>query len=414
MRKLQVRWLGHAAAIAVVVTSIATAQQQPPPTPETAPPANTGGGRGGQPTTPTPPPTQPQPRVQTPPRPLFVTGQVIMSDGTEIPERVMIERVCGTNSIRPEGYTDSRGYFSFQLGANQMAFADASTGFLGDAFGGGQPTSTAGLDPNATGALSGAPSESPFWNCELRAKLPGYRSDSVILAGKRFGDGPNVGNIILHSMKNVTGLTESAAAALAPKDSRKAYEKGLEAVRKNKPDQAEKDLRKAVELYPRHAPAWHELGKLLEQRSQRAEAREAYAKALTADANYLPPYVQLYRIDFQELNWQALADRTEQVLRMNPYEYPEAYYYNGVANLQLEKFAAAEKSTRQALELDKKKQNPKSHYVLGWALVRQQKLVEAAQEFRSFLEAVPNTPDKKGVDDLLAQIDRALAAQNQK
>src|SRR5215469_16142925 len=56
-----------------------------------------------------------QPTV--PSQPIFLTGRVMLEDGTAPTSRVAIQRVCGT-SQHTEAYTDSRGYFSFQLGSN--------------------------------------------------------------------------------------------------------------------------------------------------------------------------------------------------------------------------------------------------------------------------------------------------------
>jgi hypothetical protein len=53
------------------------------------------------------------------------------------------------------------------------------------------------------------------------------------------------------------------------KDARKAYEKGLEAVKKNKPDQAEQEFRKAVGIYPSARRSVVGLGKVLERRDTR-------------------------------------------------------------------------------------------------------------------------------------------------
>jgi len=80
---------------------------------------------------PTPRPTQPQTQPQTDttqPRPIWISGRVMMYDGVPPPESVTIERICGANSVHAEGYTDSKGGFSFNLGqSNNGVFADAST-----------------------------------------------------------------------------------------------------------------------------------------------------------------------------------------------------------------------------------------------------------------------------------------------
>src|SRR5712691_931793 len=58
-------------------------------------------------------------------RPIFLSGKVVLQDGTAPQEPVVIERVC--NGVpRQEGYTDSKGRFSFQLGQNMGMMQDAS------------------------------------------------------------------------------------------------------------------------------------------------------------------------------------------------------------------------------------------------------------------------------------------------
>src|SRR5262245_63092022 len=93
-----------------------------------------GQGQGGQPgggrTQPSGQPpdrtNQPSQFPDTTPRPIFLSGSVRLTDGTVPPDTVLIERVCN-GRVRPEGYTDSKGNFSFQLGAQQgLVFADAS------------------------------------------------------------------------------------------------------------------------------------------------------------------------------------------------------------------------------------------------------------------------------------------------
>jgi tetratricopeptide (TPR) repeat protein len=378
------------------------------------------GGAGGAATpgkgTPTPSPT-PTPRSTTPnqttetpavPRPIWITGRVLMYDGVPPPESVTIERLCSSNSVRAEGYTDSKGHFSFNLGQNNGVFADASTSIFQapGQFGGlGASTNSNG----ATGGTGGSNPDSAYWDCELRARLPGYRSDSILLTGRRMMDSPDVGVIVLYPLSKIQGLTASATSSQAPKDARKAYEKGLDAVKKDKPDQAEQEFRKAVQIYPRHAAAWLELGKVLERRDHYPEAREAYANALAADSKYVYPYQQLYQIALREQNWKDLAERTDQLLHLDPYEFPAAYYLNALAHLQLKDYDAAEKSAHKAIEADWKQANPKNHYLLGAILVQKRDWKQAASSFRAYLKAAPNAPEKAQVEKTLGQIDQQLS-----
>ena len=119
--------------------------QAAPPT--TAPPSGNpaatqaAGIPGGSTTTPGTGRTYDTVPVQNPPqqnrtdfpemnRPIFFSGKSTVDDGTPPPETVVIERVCGGNA-RPEGYTDSKGHFSFELGRNQGIFSDASVSGAG-------------------------------------------------------------------------------------------------------------------------------------------------------------------------------------------------------------------------------------------------------------------------------------------
>src|SRR5947208_1177177 len=114
------------AAATALLTQAAFGQAQgggtPPPTGTggTGPAAGgtgTGTGTGGRGTVPSviSPPTTTQPNTQTPqamPQPIFISGRVMLEDGTPPPDSVVMERVCN-GQAHSEGYTDSKGYFGF-------------------------------------------------------------------------------------------------------------------------------------------------------------------------------------------------------------------------------------------------------------------------------------------------------------
>src|SRR5579884_1238191 len=139
----------------------------------------------------------------------FVSGRVLISGGGVPSERVVIQRVCGA-SVTQEGFTDANGRFSIQLGAVRAM-------------------PERGLDEQRPGGfgLGAVNPRDSLRDCELRAALPGYRSDSLPL--DRHGmDSPDVGTIFLRRLADVPGLTVSATTALAPKEARKSYDKGLD------------------------------------------------------------------------------------------------------------------------------------------------------------------------------------------
>jgi tetratricopeptide (TPR) repeat protein len=419
MRSLQARFVGPLLTLSVAVllgVSPGIAQKGG---------STSGGATAPSPGKGTPTPTPnpgniPNSQSQTPnnapqaPRPIWVSGKVLLYDGGPPPESVTIELLCSTNSIKPQGYTDSRGGFSFNLGQNGL-FADASTNVFNDA-GQGGGFGQNGLSQGGFGQGNGMPSsgnganqDTAYWDCELRARLPGYRSDSVSLAGRRMMDSPDIGVIFLYPIAKIQGLTASATSGQAPKDARKAYEKGLSAIKKSKPDEAEQQFRKAAQTYPRFAEAWYELGKTLESREHYPEAREAYMSALAADAKYVYPYQQLYQLALREQNWKDLVDKTDQLLHLDPYEFPAAYYFNALGHLELREFDAAEKSAQQAVDADRKHANPKTRYLLGAIQIEKQNWTGAAENFRAYLKAAPNATDKAQVEKTLSQLDQQIS-----
>jgi tetratricopeptide (TPR) repeat protein len=270
------------------------------------------------------------------------------------------------------------------------------------------------LNGGGNGASGNSNQDTAYWDCELRARMPGYRSDTVSLVGRRSLDNPDVGVIVLYPIAGIQGLTASATSGQAPKDARRAYERGLadvksSAAKKDKLDQAEEEFRKAAQVYPKYAEAWFELGKVLEKKERYPEAREAYANSLAADSKFVYPYQQLYQMALREQNWKDLADKTDQLLHLDPYEFPTAYYFNALAHLQLKEYDAAAKSAQQAVEADRKQANPKTHYLLGAILIQKQDWTGAAENFRAYLKAVPNAPDKTQVEATLGQLDRQIS-----
>ena len=409
--------IGTGLAVAFLFTTCALEAQRGATPGGGGPGVTTGGGGGtttpGRTTTsPFPPNTTTQPNTTNPntfpgttTRPIFLSGKVMLSDGGPPPEPATLELLCGGNA-RPQGYTDSKGRFSFQLGQNTEVMADASysPGIGGPGFGGyGSPSAI--QNPNSMVRPR------DLTGCELRASLAGFRSDSVNLASRRSLDDPDVGTIILHRMANVEGLTISATSAMAPKDARKAFEKGREQEKKGKIEEAEKDFEKAVDSYPKFATAWNELGRIHEQKNEADAARKAYSQALAADAKFVSPYEGMYRLAARENKWPEVAEISQRVIHLNPYDFPAAYFFNAVANLNLKNLDAAEKSGREAVKLDTRHENPRAEHVLAVILAQKQDLTGATEHMHAFLKLVPKGPEAELVQKQLAQIDAFAKAQ---
>jgi len=344
-------------------------------------------------------------------RPVFLTGKVMFDDGSPVNKDVRIERICGT-STRTEATVDNGGRFSFQVGAlNSMDIADASQSDLG------MRTRNSGvLDQNAPyngsssgGARTSLTPEATLWGCELRAAYPGYRSDAVSLAGRRSMDDPNVGTIILHRLANVQGTTISVTTAEAPKPAQKNFEKGVQAARKGNLDDAEKRLLAATADYPKYAVAWFALGGVQERQNKVEEARKSYIAAIEADKHYVSPYDQLAQLATRESKWEDAAQYSKQAIDLNPVEFPSAFWYNTIANYNLNKDAEATKSAKALLKLDTRHRFPEANRLLAEMAVTSKDYTAAAGYLKAYLELVPGAKDADTLKQRLLKIEEASA-----
>ena len=398
------------------ILAVSVAAGQGTPTPTTGGGGTTGGGTtttspggvGGTTTAPsvgrvpstnptTTNPTNPFPQETA--RPVFLTGKVMMEDGTPPPESVLIERICG-GSPKPEGYTDSKGRFSIELGRNNQVFADASNS--GGGFDGlsGRSSSSSPL-----GSSQGV-TERSLMNCELRASLAGFRSSTINLAGHRLLDSPEVGTILLRRMANVEGFTFSMTTAMAPKDAKKAFDKGLDLLKKKKPAEALKEFEKATSAYPKFAAAFFEQGRLQEQQKDAEGAKKSYEQAVASDPKFVKPYLPLTMMAAQTGDWQTAADLSAKTTKLNPYEYPQAFFYNAVANLNLKNLDEAEKSALAAKKLDEKNRIPRINYVLGLIQAQKENYASAVEHIKSYINLSPQAGDLDTARKQLTEIER--------
>jgi tetratricopeptide (TPR) repeat protein len=374
----------------------------------TAPP---GGGAPSTPTTPSP--TQPSTQQQRFPtqqqqqqefrRPVFLSGKLMTEDGTPPPESATIELYCNGRT-RPFGYSDSKGRFNITLGGQQpmMVGADASMGSLNEGFDG----RSGGFGGMGGGPGSMGITERELMGCELRAVLPGYLSENVQLSGRRFMDNPDLGTILMRRLGKVEARTVSMTSATAPKDARKAFEKGLDRNKKQKFDEAQINLAKAVSMHPQYAEAWYEMGLAYEGLKKPDEAADAFKKAIEADPKYVKPHLSMLGVSLASNNWQTVLDSSATVLKLDPYSYPQAWFFNSLAHLQLQHYDDAEKSARETIKMDRDKRYPKVHHILGIALANKNDFKAAAGSLKSYLDMNPNGRDSELVKKQLAEFEQ--------
>ena len=384
-----------------------------------------GGGGVGTPGSPSPnTPTRPSigtnpnntpnnyPNTDLGQRPLILMGKVAMEDGTVPPDSVTIQLVCRGNP-RSVAFTDSKGGFSVDLNnrisdASLMDASQPSGGGFGGGFG-GTSTGRMGSQSNSNGI-----SERDLMGCDLQAALAGFSSEQIHLGTRRAMDNPDVGTILLHRLANVEGLTISATSALAPKDAKKAFEKARNAAKKQKWEEAEKEFQKAVDVYPKYAAAWFQLGLVQQELKNDEGARKSYAQALAADSKFVSPYQQLAMMAAHEQKWQEVIDDTDRLLRLNPVDFPQAWLFNSLGNYYLKNLDAAEKSAREGISHDAAHHFATMNHVLGVILAQKQDYAGAAEQLRDYIHFAPNANDIDQVKQQLSEVEKVLGPEAKK
>ena len=316
----------------------------------------------------------------------LLSGHVVYADGTPAKLGVYIESMCGGN-LRRETQTDTRGGFSFTLGEgsgdNVMNAAN-------------RPLQTTASQSMMDGSL-----------CVLRAVQPGYESEVVSLSSHE-ANKPDVGTIVLRKLGESPAGTASATTQGAPKDARKAFEKGTQAAKANKPEEAAKNFQLAVTAYPKYAEAWGELAKVQVALKQVDEARKSLNMAVQADEKFIPPYLQLAALESGAQDWKAVVDVTGRMLKVSPAGYPQVYLVNATSNFRLQNMDVAEKSARAGIEIDKQNQVPKLYEVLASALQAKGDLPGAMGALKKYLEIAPGAPDAIKVRAQVAELDSRI------
>ena len=336
----------------------------------------------------------------TPPGPgasqrAFISGKVVLEDGSKITEPASILTICRGRK-QTVTHTDSHGNFSFDFGDR----ASAAAAGVGDA----EDDSSW----NTAGPRGGT--QRDWRDCELQAQLAGFTSQPIDLSSKMSTfETTDIGRLVLHRMGQVEGLTISATSAMAPKDAQKAYEKGHEKATKEKWDEAEQLLGKAVQIYPKYAVAWYDLGRVQLHKNEAPEARHSFEQSIAADSKYVNPYRGLAELDTQQKQWQPLVVVTDQLLALDPISFPDAWLRNSLGHYSLSEFPAAEKSARQGMKVDDSHQMPKLEYLLGLILAQEHAYPEATAHIQNYLRVATQPSDIADAQKSLAEITRVSA-----
>ncbi len=358
-------------------------------------------------------PTQ-SPDGQTP---ILLSGTVVIEGDGGPAANVAVKRVCG-NIPRTVAWTNPKGQFSFQWNSLGVVVPEASDSgpYRPPSYNTGSNNS--GSNSAASGTVTGSRANDlpgvDMMGCELEVDAPGFRSDRIELTGHRALDNPDLGMILLHRIGKSEGTSVSATTLIAPREARKAWEKGVQLLRSAQPSDpgaAEKEFERAVRIYPRYAEAWLDLGRALQSQQKEDRARDAFLKSVDADAKRVEPWIELGLIASRRQQWPEAARYLDRALQLDPVDYPHLWYDDAEADYQVRNLDRAERNVREALKLAPPNGEMRAQRLLGLVLIGKQDYIGAEAALWAYLREFPDVEDWDELHAKLEEIRRHLQGQ---
>ena len=247
-----------------------------------------------------------------------------------------------------------------------------------------------------------------FIGCTVTAALAGFQSSQLTIANRNVQEGPNIGSIKLTPEEGSAGSAVSATTAAAPKDALKSFHKAREDWLSEKPDRAQRELQKALEIYPQFAEAWYQLGRL-QAIAKSPEAFNCFSKAAAADPKFVLPYEQMAALSATAGKWQKVVEETNQALELNPRGNLDVWFYHALGNYQLKHLDIAQASASRSLSMDPLHVQPATEQLLAVILSAKHDQRGALEHLRNCLTYLPPGPNLELIKRQIAQIESAVA-----
>jgi len=239
------------------------------------------------------------------------------------------------------------------------------------------------------------PNYRPIWGRVDMSINPCRASESMTLIplpGKQPAEVPASGSV-------------SARIAAIPPEAKREFDAGRKAINENDFAGSIPHLQKAINAYPKYAEAYQLLGVAQLQTDQGPQAEASLLKAIDIEDG-MPRAQYLLGVLYAKTGRPGLAEKPfSRFVELDP-QNPNAHFELAKVSYALNKYSDAETHAHKSIEL--KETDPGVHVVLGYALLRQKRALDAKEEFQLFLSRVPQGPMASDVRDVVAQIDQRL------
>jgi Tfp pilus assembly protein PilF len=200
------------------------------------------------------------------------------------------------------------------------------------------------------------------------------------------------------------GATVSTTILSLPDSAIKEYRAAQRCLSRRDPDGAFVHLSRAVEIAPRFATAWNQLGTMDYQAGRYNEAEAKFRRALDADPDAFEPLVNLGGVMLTLGNHQNAVEYNQRAVTRRPND-ALANAQLGFSYFDVNDLDQAEKYLKAAVELDPAHF---SHPQLGLAAIylKRGERSSALGALQSFLDYHPDSPRAAGVRREIAELSR--------
>ena len=198
------------------------------------------------------------------------------------------------------------------------------------------------------------------------------------------------------------GDTVSLADLNIPEKARKEFDNGAQAMDHGDLEGAVKHFEKATKIYPNYASAFNNLGVIAAQQKHFEPARTYFEKAVSLNDQLPDAYLNLSKLDLNQQKFQEAKQPLTKLLALEPNNL-EALLMMANCELIAGQNESAVAYARRIHELPHEK-FAASHLVAARALEASHHPDQAIEEYRIFLQEVPDSEFAQGARQALARL----------
>ncbi len=186
-----------------------------------------------------------------------------------------------------------------------------------------------------------------------------------------------------------------------PQEARKLYKEGISDLEKNQ-DKGLSEIEEAIKIFPDYFDAFSRLGREYVTRKNYNKAYPYLLKAIDLNPRSYSSYYSLSYAFYQLKEIPAALEAAKACIFLKADSVNTQLLYGTLLRIN-ENYQDSEKTLLKAKSLAKKP-NAEIHWQLSLLFNKLKRNSEAADELETYLKILPNSPDKKKIQDLISKL----------